>query len=111
MVFAWCKRTYPDRDRDYIRLLASRLTASVPQTVALISTTENDPARMRPRPQPGLWISTAAVCSKKLWQGWVCAEGGSRDLAQGEVPHAQLDTFIASVATAVKATTLTAARR
>jgi len=104
------QRTYPDRDRDYIRLLASRLTASVPQTVALISTTENDPARIVLARSQDLDFDCGSLLKEALAELGLRG-GGSRDLAQGEVPHAQLDTFIASVATAVKATTLTAARR
>lgn len=104
------QRTYADRDRDYIRLLASRLAASVPQTVALLSATDTDPARVVLARSQDLDFDCGKLLKEAL-TAMGLRGGGSSDLAQGEVPIAQLDAFNASVQDAVKATTLTGARR
>jgi len=104
------QRTYPDRDRDYIRLLASRLTASVPQTVALISTTENDPARIVLARSQDLDFDCGKSAQRSFGRAGFARRWLTRPRA-GRSAARSVDTFIASVATAVKATTLTAARR
>ena len=44
IAFAWCGERFPDRDGEYVKLLASRLVASVPQTVALLVSAQQEPA-------------------------------------------------------------------
>ncbi len=91
------QRTFTDRDADYIKLLASRVVASVPQTVAIFLSTLEEPA------------SLVLACSASLTCG--CGDrlraalaplglrgGGSSDLAQTLLPRGQAEQVAAQLA-------------
>ena len=46
------RREFADHDAAYIKLLASRLTALLPQTCVLLASTEQEPARVVVSLQP-----------------------------------------------------------
>ncbi len=91
------RRSFADRDADYIKLLASRLVASVPQTVAIFLSTMEEPAAL------------VLACSKSL--GYDCGDrlrkaltpfglrgGGSPDMAQTLLPRSQAEQVAALLA-------------
>jgi alanyl-tRNA synthetase len=85
-------RTFPDRDLNFLKLLAQRLTRLSPNTVALLATTS---------PQAALVFAQSAghaVAGQSLDMGALMKEttaalggrgGGSKDMAQGGVPNAE----------------------
>ena len=83
------RRTFPDRDVDYVKLLAARLTDAAPHTVALLASTQQSPAT--------LVIATGKDLAKdanRLLRGALAPcggrGGGSPTLAQGQIPPEQL---------------------
>jgi alanyl-tRNA synthetase len=91
------RRSFADRDADYIKLLASRLVASVPQTVAIFLSTMEEPAAL------------VLACSKSL--GHDCGDrlrkvlapfglrgGGSPDMAQTLLPRPLAEQIAALLA-------------
>jgi alanyl-tRNA synthetase len=79
------RRSYSDRDAAYAKLLASRLVAAAPQTVAILSSSQQQPASIifaRSKDQDhircGEWL-TAALAE----QG--SRSGGSTEMAQGQI--------------------------
>jgi alanyl-tRNA synthetase len=89
------RRVFPDRDADYIKLLASRVTAAAPHTIALIASTQ----------QPQEQVTVVVACSQELGRNAgellrsALAQaggrgGGSATLAQGLVSQDQLHTTL-----------------
>jgi alanyl-tRNA synthetase len=84
------QRTFPDRDAEYIKLLASRLVASVPQTAAVFLSTMHEPAALViacSRSLPG-------ECGERLREALAplgLRAGGSSDMAQTQLPRAQAE--------------------
>ena len=76
---------WKDRDRDFVKLLASRAAAAAPSTVAFFSAADSDPARIFLARSPDLKFNCGQILKEALtslgFRG-----GGSPDLAQGEVP-------------------------
>jgi alanyl-tRNA synthetase len=79
------ERSFVDRDAAYIKLLASRLVAAAPQTVAILSSSQQEPAAMvfaRSKDLTGIhtgeWLS--AALAEQGSRG-----GGSAEMAQGQV--------------------------
>lgn len=87
------RRIFPDRDADYVKLLASRVAAAAPHTVALLASTQQSPAtlvvsiskEMDRNANELLRPALAAVGGRG---------GGSPTLAQGLVPADQLATAL-----------------
>lgn len=82
------ERTFTDRDAAYVKLLASRLVAASPQTVAILSSSQQDPAAMvfaRSKDVApihcGEWL--AAALAEQGSRG-----GGSAEMAQGQIAAA-----------------------
>ena len=82
------ERSFPDRDAEYVKLLASRLVAAAPQTATILISSSVEPATL------------VVACSKGLTCG--CGErlravlaarglrgGGSPDMAQATLPYSQ----------------------
>ena len=82
------RRIFCDRDADYIKLLASQLVASVPQTVAVLVSTEQDPAAVVFARSSDLGFNCGKLL-KELLAKLGLRGGGSADLAQGKVPSSQ----------------------
>lgn len=88
------RRTFPDRDAAYAKLLASRVVAAAPQTVAVLASTQQEPASIiyaRSKDQEqihcGEWLSSALAQHGSRG-------GGSPEMAQGQLPSQLLDTVV-----------------
>jgi alanyl-tRNA synthetase len=89
-------RMFDDRDRDYVKLLASRVTASVPRTVALLASTESSPARVVLARSQDIELHCGEVMRDAL-AAYGVRGGGSPDLAQGDLPADEVVNFLASM--------------
>jgi alanyl-tRNA synthetase len=87
------RRIFPDRDRDYVKLLASRVVASAPHTVALLVSSEEDPARVVLARSQDMDLHCGEVLKNALAELGLRG-GGSPDLAQGDLSPDQVDSFI-----------------
>jgi len=94
-------RSWKDRDPEYVRLLASRLTAAAPSTIALFSAEAADPAFVVLARSLDLNFECGRVLREALAQLGLRG-GGSEDLAQGEVPVEQLPALRASLRTVLR---------
>ncbi|HEY3990414.1 MAG TPA: DHHA1 domain-containing protein, partial [Acidobacteriaceae bacterium] len=85
------RRIFPDRDAEYVKLLASRVVTAAPHTIALLASTQQQPAP----------ATLVMACSQELGRNAgellraaLAASGGrgggSTTLAQGLVPPDQL---------------------
>jgi alanyl-tRNA synthetase len=99
-------RTFAERDGTYIRILASRLTAMVPQTAAIFVSTAQEPASLVLACSPSLGCS----CGERLREALAALGlrgGGSPDMAQTQLPGAQAEqvakTFATQLATQFRA--------
>jgi alanyl-tRNA synthetase len=91
------RRSFADRDADYVRLLASCLVASVPQTAVLFLSTVEDPAALI----FACSHSLACGCGERLRQALAplgLRGGGSPDMAQTLLPRAQAEQVEAKLA-------------
>jgi alanyl-tRNA synthetase len=86
------RRNFKDRDAEYIRMLASKLAASVPQTLALFASTEQEPAAVVMAHSADLDFSCGAMLKEALSELGLRG-GGSADLAQGQVPREKLEAL------------------
>jgi alanyl-tRNA synthetase len=83
------RRIFPDRDAEYIKLLASRVARAAPHTIALLASTQQPQATVvvacgqEPGRDAGEMLRTALTASSGRG-------GGSATLAQGLVPTDQL---------------------
>jgi alanyl-tRNA synthetase len=97
------RRVFADRDTEYVKLLASRLIASVPQTVGLLVSAHQEPALVILARSGDLEFHAGNLLKEAL-AGLGLRGGGSADLAQGQVPlqqtEALLDALVASVRSA-----------
>ena len=84
-------RTFADRDPEYIRLLASSLTASAPATVALLVSAENWPARLVLAKSADIDFHCGDLLREPLAAHGLRG-GGSANLAQTDVPKDLLET-------------------
>lgn len=79
------QRSWRDRDRDYVRLLASRLAAAAPSTVAVLGSEDGGLVRMVLSRSMDLDFHCGQLMKEAL-AGFGLRGGGSPDLAQGDVP-------------------------
>ncbi len=91
------RRVFTDRDREYVRLLASRLTATVPRTVALFISAETDPARIFLARSQDMKLHCGEVLREAL-AAYGLRGGGSPDLAQGDLTKEQAEELSAKLA-------------
>lgn len=77
-------REWKDRDREYVKMLASRTAASAGLTVAIFCAKEADPLRVFLARSPELTFDSGRVLKEALAQ-FGLRGGGSPDLAQGDV--------------------------
>jgi alanyl-tRNA synthetase len=94
-------RTFSDRDMNFLKLLAQRLTRLAPNVVTLLATTS---------PQPSLVFAQSA--SQPNDMGALMKEtisklggrgGGSKDMAQGGIPHADgIEATLSEIAATLK---------
>ena len=83
-------RRFPDRDVDYLKLLAERLLAAVPQTVALLVSTLQEPATLVLASNLELEPGCHGVLKRSL-SLWNLRSGGTARQAQAQVPAMLLD--------------------
>jgi alanyl-tRNA synthetase len=96
------ERSWKDRDREYVRLLASRLTAAAPSTVAIFCSEETSPARIFVARSLDLDFHCGNVLKELLAQRGLRG-GGSADLAQGDIPVEDVPAVRAALAQAIRA--------
>jgi alanyl-tRNA synthetase len=82
--------TFIDQDAGYLKLLASRLIASSPQTCALLATTQEEPARVVVAASAYLKIDCGSLLREAL-SAYGLRGGGSPGMAQGQIPRLHLD--------------------
>ncbi len=95
-------RTWKDRDPEYIRLLASRLTSAAPSTIVLMCSESTNPASVVLASSRDFAFDCGAILREALSQ-FGLRGGGSPDFAQGEVPTEQLAALRNSVLKALQA--------
>ncbi|MGA9668894.1 MAG: alanyl-tRNA editing protein [Terracidiphilus sp.] len=94
-------RQWRDRDRDYVKLLASRTAAAAPRTAVIFCATEADPIRVFVARSADLNFNCARILRDAL-DLLGLRGGGSSDLAQGEVPAEQETALRASLSDAIR---------
>lgn len=92
-------RAWKDRDREYVKLLASR-AASSPQTAVIFFADNADPGRMFVARSSDLAFNCGQILRDALAQAGLRG-GGSADLAQGDVPLQLEAALRASVSDAI----------
>jgi alanyl-tRNA synthetase len=95
------RRVFADRDADYVKLLASCLVASVPQTVALFASTQQEPCFVVLAHSGDLDFHAGQQIKEALAPLGLRG-GGSASLAQGQVPQPQLEALLNALATAIR---------
>ncbi|HVJ07096.1 MAG TPA: alanine--tRNA ligase-related protein [Acidisarcina sp.] len=91
------QRVFADRDAAYCKLLASRVAAAAPRTVALIGSAQQEPATVVMAASKGLHFSCADLLRDQLAQLGLRG-GGSPEMAQGQVPRKQLESLLHTLA-------------
>ncbi len=91
------RRNFADRDCDYVRLLASRVCATVPRTVALFVCEESEPARIFLARSRDMDFNCGEVLRSALAAHGLRG-GGSADLAQGDASKAEAEKIATSMA-------------
>jgi len=84
------RRTFTDRDANYLKLLASRLVASSGDICALLASTQEEPARVVMAAGADLKIDCGSFLREAL-AAYGLRGGGSPGMAQGQIPNAHLD--------------------
>ncbi len=92
---------WKDRDRDYVRMLASRTAAAGPATAVIFSATEVEPVRVFLARSPDLQFDCGRMLREALAQ-FGLRGGGSSDLAQGDVPAGQQRELLASLTNSIR---------
>ena len=95
-------RMFADRDRDYVKLLASRVTASVPRTVALLASTEASPAHVVLACSGDLELHCGDIMREALATLGLRG-GGAPGMAQGDLPGEEIVNFLALVTREIRA--------
>jgi alanyl-tRNA synthetase len=94
-------RMFADRDPEYVRILASRVTASVPRTVALLASTESSPARVVLARSGDIDLH----CGELMRDAMVALGlrgGGSPDMAQADLPEDEVVNFLATMTSQIR---------
>jgi len=95
------RRVFADRDAEYVKLLASRLAASVPQTVGLLVSTHRDPALVVLVRSGDLEFHAGNLLKEAL-AALGLRGGGSADLAQGQVPGQQIEDLLDALGRSIR---------
>jgi alanyl-tRNA synthetase len=102
-------RAWKDRDRDSVRLLASRTAAAAPSTAVIFFARESEPARVFVARSPDLNFDCGRILREQL-AALGLRGGGSPDLAQGDVPSHQEADLRAAMTEAIYKALATANR-
>ena len=95
VIHAW-----KDRDRDFVRLLASRTAAAAPSTSVIFCAEDADPARVFVARSKDLAFDSGQILREALATLGLRG-GGSADLAQGDVPTNQEPALRALITEAI----------
>jgi alanyl-tRNA synthetase len=90
------RRTFTDRDANYLKLLASRVVASSGETCALLATTQEEPARVVLAASADCKIDCGSLLREAL-AAYGLRGGGSPGMAQGQIPNAHLDDLFSGL--------------
>jgi len=93
-------RGWKDRDRDYVKLLASRTVAAAPRTAVIFCAEEADPVRVFVARSSDLDFNCGQILRETL-AALGLRGGGSADMAQGEVPAAKEAALRGAVSEAI----------
>lgn len=93
-------RSWKDRDRDYVKLLASRTAAAAPRTVVVFSATNADPVQAFVARSSDLAFNCGQILREAL-ASLGLRGGGSAEFAQGEVPAKQEASLRGAVCDAI----------
>lgn len=94
-------RAWKERDRDFVRLLASRMAAAAEATAVIFCAEEAEPARIFIARSRDLSFNCGQILREELARLGLRG-GGSADLAQGDVPAQQAPALQASLAEAIR---------
>ncbi len=94
-------RDWKDRDRESVKLLASRTAAAAAQTGVIFCAGEADPVRMFVARSSDLDFNCGHILREALTHLGLRG-GGSADLAQGDVPAKEVSSLLASVSDAIQ---------
>ena len=92
---------WSDRDRDYVKLLASRTAAAAPRTAVIFSAHDGGLVRMFVARHADLDFNCGRILRESLARLGLRG-GGSADLAQGEVPLEQESALRSAVSDAMR---------
>jgi alanyl-tRNA synthetase len=96
-------REWKDRDRDYVKLIASRTATAAPSTAVILCARNAEPMRVFVARSANLKFDCGRIFREVLAH-FGLRGGGSPELAQGDVPRehesALLDTLIETIRTA-----------
>ncbi len=90
------RRTFSNRDAAYVKLLASRLVAAAPQTLAILASSSEEPATL----VTACSADVPVDCARMLKSALAAADGrggGTTNLAHGKLPGSKLAAAIASI--------------
>lgn len=90
------RQVFPGEDAAFIKLLASRSAASDTKLVIMLASTAQDPASIVLAAGSGTTFSCGETLKTELLKLGLRG-GGSRDMAQGQVPREKLETFFDEV--------------
>jgi alanyl-tRNA synthetase len=93
-------RSWKDRDRDYVKLLASRTASAAPRTAVVFSATNADPVHVFVARSSDLAFNCGQILREAL-ANLGLRGGGSADFAQGEVPAKQEAALRSAVCDAI----------
>jgi len=94
-------RAWKDRDRDYVRLLASRTAVAAPLTAVIFFAEDADPARVFAARSKDLVFDCGRILREAL-ATFGLRGGGSADLAQGDIPREQETALQALITEAIR---------
>lgn len=95
------ERAWKDRDRDFVRMLASRTVANAAGTAVIFTAEEAQPARVFVARSKDLNFDCGRILREAL-AAIGLRGGGSSDLAQGDVPTEKLAELRAAIAKAIR---------
>jgi alanyl-tRNA synthetase len=90
------RRTFTDRDANYLKLLASRLVASAAGTCVLLASIQEEPARVVMAASADAKVDCGSLLREAL-AAYGLRGGGSTGMAQGQIPNAQLDALFSGL--------------
>jgi alanyl-tRNA synthetase len=94
-------REWKDRNRDFVKMLASRTAAAGSSTAVVFCAKDSDPARVFLARSPDLNFHCGSILREAMSQLGLRG-GGSPDLAQGDVPKEHEQKLLASIVDAIR---------